>query len=143
MKFNDCPLRHELKEGLLQYERDTNISSHSLVESLIEDFLYKNDYLTVGFDNEDVPPLSELIMPRPKYTQIRPNGKLKVHKHVNGKMYVYCTCDYGDAKPIISFLESKNWDLKYSTGQTKLKGKKQVEFLFNEIEKENELMETK
>ena len=43
MKFNNYPLRNELKEGLLQYERDTNIPPHSLVESLIEKFLIKEE----------------------------------------------------------------------------------------------------
>lgn len=142
MKFNNYPLRNELKEGLLQYERDTNIPLHSLVESLIEKFLIKEEYLIIGAGDEVIPFPTELNEPHLKYTNIRSNGKLRVRKYVNGKLYTYCTCDYKNAKPIITFLESKDWDLKYSASRTKLKGEKQVDFLFNEMEKESELMET-
>lgn len=142
MKFNNYPLRDELKEGLIQYERDTNVSPHLLVESLIEKFLYKQGYLTVGFDDGELPSLIELINPRIKHTTIRENGKLRIEKIMNGVHGFYGTASYDDAKIIVDFLISKNWDLKYSTRQTKLKGEKQIEFLLSEIEKESELMET-
>lgn len=136
MKFNNYSLRNELKEGLLQYERDTGVSPHSLVESLIEKFLYKHGYLTVGFDDKELPPLSELIKPRIKHTTVRENGKLRIEKMVNGIHGFYGTCSYDDAESIVDFLIRKDWDLKYTTSNTKLKGQKQIDFLLNEIEKE-------
>lgn len=142
MKFNNCRLRNELKEGLLQYERDTNVSPHSIVESLIEKFLYNQGYLGVGFDDKELPSLTELINPRIKHTTVRENGKLLIEKWVDGVHGFYGTCQYDEAKIIVDFLISKNWDLKYATSNTKLKGQKQIDFLFNEIEKENVLKET-
>ena len=141
MKFNNYPLRNELKEGLLHFERDTNVSPHFLVESLIEKFLYKRGYLSIGFDDKELPSLDELIKPRIKHTTMRENGKLRIEKMVDGVHGFYGTCSYDEAKIIVDFLISKNWDLKYSTSQTKLKGKKQINFLLTEIEKERELKE--
>ena len=138
MKFNNCLLRNELKEGLLQYERDTNVSPHFLVESLIEKFLYKHGYLTVGFDDEELPSLTELINPHIKHTTVRENGKLRIEKMIDGVHGFYGTASYDEAKIIVDFLISKNWDLKYTTRNTKLKGQKQIDFLLNEIKKEKE-----
>lgn len=139
MKFNDCPLRNELKEGLLQYERDTNISPFSLIESLIEEFLYKNEYLVVGVGDKEVPFPAELNQTRIKYARPRKNGHVQIRKQINGRVENFGNCCYSDAEILIKFLESKNWDIKYSTKKTKLRGKKQIDFLFNEIEKEKKV----
>lgn len=142
MKFNNCLLRNELKEGLLQYERDTNISPHFLVESLIENFLIKEEYLIVGAGEGDVPFPTELNQPKIRYANRTPNGKFEIRKTKGGKNLHFGRFNYNDSKIVVEFLESKNWDSKYSTSQTQLKGKKQSDFLFKEIEKENELKET-
>ena len=42
-------------------------------------------------------------------------------------------------KEVASFLKRNGWDLKYSTSQTKLRGQKQIDYLFEEMEKEKEL----
>lgn len=142
MKFNNYPLRNELKEGLLQYERDTNISPHSLVESLIEKFLIKEEYLIVGAGDEDVPFPTELNHPPIKNVQDRGNGKFQIYRRIDGIQYRYGTGKYDEVKILVEFLKSKNWDLKYSTIRTKLKGRKQIDFLFSEMEKESELVGT-
>ena len=136
MKFNNYPLRNELKEGLLQYERDTNVSPNLLIESLIEKFLYTHGYLSVGFDDKDLPSLTELITPRIKHTTVRENGKLRIEKQIDGVHGFYGTANHNEAKIIVDFLISKNWDLKYATCNTKLKGQNQIDFLFNEMRKE-------
>ena len=136
MKFNGCPLRNELKEGLLRYERDNNVSPHSIVEDLIEEFLYKNKYLVIGAGDEEVPFPSELNKPHIKHAEIRANGRVQIRKTLNGTKYHYGTCNYEDAVMFIDFLKSKGWDVKYSTSQTKLKRQKQLDFLLNEIKKE-------
>lgn len=140
MKFNDCPLRNELKQGLLQYERDTNISPLSIIESLIEDFLYKNEYLTVGGGDEEVPFPTELIKPRLPHTTFKTaNKKWYIQKRHGKQMSYYAYFEeerYEEAKMIIEFLKGKNWDLKYTMKQTNLSGNEQFDFLLNEIEKE-------
>lgn len=142
MKFNEQSLKDELANGLLEYERDTNLSPFSVVESLIEKFLFKKGYLSYGAGDNKVSFPCKLNQPRFKYTRFRKNGKLQVRKQIGGKVYNFGICEYGEAEMIIEFLKSKNWDIKYSTFQTKLRSKKQIEFLLNEIEKENELKET-
>lgn len=143
MRFNNCPLKNELKEGLLQYERDTKISPFSLVESLIEEFLYKKGYLVVGAADENVPFPYELNKPSIPYATLDNNGKYTIRKTVDGKIYYFGFCDYEDAKVIVEFLERKKWDIKYTTKKTKLKGKKHIKFLLNEIEKEKRVDKSK
>ena len=138
MKSKNCVLKTELMEGLLQYERDTNLSPKSIIESLVEDFLYNKGYLTIGVEDNSIPFPDELNKPlHLKYTSNFRNGKLQVRKNIEGKGICFASCDYDTAKIIIEFLERKGWDLKYSIPQTKLKGEKQVEFLLNEIKKED------
>ena len=141
MKFNDCPLRDELRQGMAQYERDTNVSPLSLIESLIEDFLYKQGYLVVVGD-EEVPFPTELIKPRLPHTTFKSSSKKWCIQKRYGKTivaYAYFEEDrYEEAKKVIQFLKSKNWDLKYSIKQTKLSGKEQFDFLLSEVEKEKE-----
>ena len=142
MKFNNCPLKNELKEGLLQYERDTNIPPHSLIESLIEKFLYKKGYLVVGAGSENVPFPCELNKPPLHHATLNRNGKYIIRHTINGTRYHYGYCTYEEAIVIIDFLEEKNWDVRYSTKYSDYKGRKHIDFLFNEIEKESNLMET-
>ena len=130
-------------EGLLQYERDTNLSPQSVIESLVEDFLIKKGYLVISNSNEFISFPSELNKPPLKHTYDRGNGVLRIYYSRNGRKDNYgSTSDYNKAKIIVEFLKSKEWDLKYSVSQTKLKGKKQIEFLLSEIEKESELVGT-
>ena len=136
MKFNDCPLKNELKEGLLQYERDTNISPLSLIENLLEEFLYKKGYLVVGGGEENVPFPSELNKPPIEFTNLKKSGNLEIRKTVDGNRYSFAYCTYDEAKILVEFLKSKNWDVKYSTKHSLFKGKEHIAFLFNEMEKE-------
>lgn len=41
-----------------------------------------------------------------------------------------------EAYEVKEFIRSKNWDSKYSTNETGLKGKKYIQWLYNEMEKE-------
>lgn len=137
MKFNDCPLKSELTEGLIQYERDNNISPLSLIESLLEKFLYDEGYLVTGAGDNVVPFPSNLNHAHLKYTTIRENGNLQIRKDIGGKIYTYGAYkEYDIIKRIIEFLKSKDWNVKYSTMNTKLRGEKQIEFLLCEMEKE-------
>ena len=140
MKFNDCPLRNELKQGILKYERDTNISPLSLIESLLEDFLYKKGYLVIGNPNEEVSFPTDLIKPRLPHTTFKTsNKKWYIQKRHGRKICYYAFFEdemYDEAKLIIEFLKNENWDLKYSMKQTNLSGKDQFEFLLNKAKKE-------
>lgn len=136
MKFNEQSLKSELVDGLLEYERDSNISPFSLVESLIEKFLFKKGYLSYGAGDNEVSFPSELNKPPIPYTTLNRNGKYLVRKTINGVRYHFGFCDYGDAKIIVEFLEKKNWDLKYATQYSEYKGKTHINFLLNEIKKE-------
>ena len=118
----------------MQYERETNLSPLSLIESLIERYLYDEGYLVTGAEDEVVPFPTELNKPPLKYVRNR-SGRYALRKTVKGKLYSYGTFDYDECVRVIEFLESKHWDPKYSISNTKLYGKKQVEFLFNMIEK--------
>ena len=143
MKSKNYDLKTELMDGLCKYGRDTNLSPKSIIESLVEDFLVKKGYLVISDPEEFVSFPSELNKPPIKNTMVLPNGKLRIRKRVDTFQYSYCTANnYDEAKTIVDFLENENWNPKYSTKQTKLKGNKQLEFLLNEIEKENELKET-
>jgi len=51
MKFNGYPLKDELGEGLHIYERNTGLSAHLLIESLVEQYLIKTGIL--GSDDEE------------------------------------------------------------------------------------------
>jgi len=139
MKLEELPLKDELKEGLIKYARDNNLSLLSLLESLVEDFLIKKEYLVIC--DIDVPIEFPTIHP-PKNIFLRENGKFQVMKFINGKKRNFMSGSYADAKIVVEFLKSKEWDIKYSTSETKLRGQKQVEFLLNEIEKEEQLKET-
>lgn len=140
MTLEEVPLRDELKEGLIKYAEDNNLSPLSLLESLIEDFLIKKEYLVI-FDSDapvEFPALSPI-----KNIFLRKNGKFQVMKSINKNRMNFMSGNYEEAKTVVEFLESKEWDSKYSTSETGLRGKKQIEFLFDEIKKENEKMEGK
>jgi len=133
MILEEVPLKDELKEGLIKYARDNNISLLSLLESLIEDFLIKKEYLVIcDFDNPvEFPAISPI-----KHMWQRENGKWGVSKNIGGSGVYFGTFEYKDAKEVVLFLESKSWDLKYSTKQTGLRGQKQVDYLFKEMAKD-------
>lgn len=138
MKLEEVPLENELKQGLIKYARDNNTSPFSLLESLVEDFLIKKEYLVICDSEEPVEfPTAHPI----RNMFLRENGKFQVMKFINGKKINFMSGTYDEAKTAIDFLKRNGWDIKYSTSETKLRGKKQIDFLFNEIEKEKELKE--
>jgi len=139
MKLKNCPLRNELKKGLLNYERDNNVSPLSLIESLVEEHLYKKGYLSIVQSDEIVPFPTQLNNPPIKNVFLRENGKYQVMKFINGRKQNFMSGTYEEAKEVASFLKRNGWDLKYSTSQTKLRGQKQIDYLFEEMEKEKEL----
>lgn len=136
MNFKDCPLRNELKEGLMVYERETNLSPLSLIESLVERYLYDEGYLVTGAEYEDVDFPTKLN----KVTNVYPTpwGKFRIRREINGIRYCYGTFDYETAEKIRNFLENKGWDIRYSNSHTKLKGKEQERFLLEEIRRDYE-----
>lgn len=140
MKSKNYDLKTELMDGLCKYGRDTNISPKFIIESLVEDFLVKKGYLVISNSEEFVSFPSELNKPPIRNTSKHGNG-LQITKVVNGHRYRYGTCGYDEAKILVKFLESENWNRKYSTAQTKLKGKEHIDFLFTELEKRNNLKE--
>lgn len=138
MNFKDCPLRDELKEGLMAYERETNLSPLSLIESLVERYLYDEGYLVTGAEYEEVDFPTKLN----KVTNVYPTqwGKFRIMKDINGRSYSYGTFDYETAEEIRNFLETKGWDIRYSNSHTKLKGIEQELFLLGEIKKDEGLI---
>ena len=109
MKFNNCPLRNELKEGLVQYERDTTISPFSLIESLVEEFLYKKGYLVIGAVDEVVPFPTELNHPRIPYTSEKSPNVFYFQRWIGNNSITYgsfCEDRYEDAKKVYEFLEN-------------------------------------
>lgn len=134
MNFKDLPLKNEIKEGLLKYGKDNNAQPFNIIESLVEEFLYKNKYLVVGVGDKEVPFPQELNKPHISFVE-KNHGKYRVRRRINGYRYNFASCDYEEARLIVEFLESKNWDLKYSTKESGLNGREQVEFLLGEIEK--------
>lgn len=139
MNFKDCPLRNELKEGLRAYERETNLSPLSLIESLVERYLYDEGYLVTGAEYEEVAFPTKLNSISP-HLHLSESGKFRVRKHINGVMYSYGTFDYDVAEEVHCFLEKKGWDTRYSNAHTKLKGIEQELFLLGEIKKDEGLI---
>lgn len=131
MNSQGYKLRTELNDGLVKYGEDNNISPISIIEELVEDFLCQKDYLCSTFE----PCSSEVEKIR--YTNYDKRGKVyNIQKSITGGKY-----NYGSSKSpvivkeIICFLESVEWDIKYSTKNTGLRGTKQINFLLNEMEK--------
>ena len=132
MNSQGYKLRTELEEGLQKYGESNNLSPISIIEKLVEDFLCDEEVLCVSV--VESPSKIEKI----KNANYRKEcGAYRIRKSVDGKRIVYGqTKSPIFAKEIINFLESKEWDIKYSTKKTGLKGVAQINFLFNEMEKE-------
>ena len=139
MNFKDCPLRHELKEGLEVYERETNLSPLSLIESLVERYLYDEGYLVTGAEYEEVAFPTELNNVS-TYLHITENGRYRIRRKIGKRMEGFGTYDYEVAEEVCKFLEEKNWDIKYTNSQTKLTGKDHEMFVLNEMQKDGEGM---
>ena len=124
MNSQGYKLRTELEEGLQKYGESNNLSPLSIIEKLVEDFLCDEKVLCVSV--VESPSKIEKI----KNANYRKEcGAYRIRKSIDGKSPIF-------AKEIINFLESKEWDIKYSTKKTGLKGVAQINFLFNEMEKE-------
>ena len=134
MKSQSYKLRPELNEGLVKYGEDNNLSPISIIEELVEDLLCRKDYL--GIEIESIPSKIEKI----KNANYRNEcGAYRIRKSIDGRRFVYGqTKSSIVAKDIVHFLESVNWDTKYSTSGTGLKGEAQINFLLSEIEKQKE-----
>ena len=130
MKSQTYKLRNELDKGLRKYGEDNNLSPISIIEDLVEDFLCSKDYLEMSFAS--VPSKPEEI----KNASYRERGGYQIRKTIKGKLIWYGSCKSPViAKEIVSFLESVNWDEKYSSKKTGLKGDNQINFLLEEMEK--------
>lgn len=135
MTFQGYKLASELDEGLRKYGEENNLSPSFILNDLVESFLVDKGYLGVKSCVEDVEVAPEKI----KYAPFDKRDKRYViRKRVNGKCCTYASVNQGKGlvKEIIQFLESKNWDTKYTTKSTGLKGVEQVNFLLKEMEKE-------
>lgn len=132
MKSQGYMLRTELDDGLRRYGEDNNLSPISIIEELVEDFLCSKDYL--HFQLEPSHPKIEKI----KNAQWL-RGEYQIRKGIKNKRLTYGSSKSPTVvKEIINFLESKNWDVKYCSKNTGLKGVEQINFLLSEMEKEGE-----
>ena len=131
MNSQGYKLRTELNDGLVKYGEDNNLSPISIIEELVEDFLCQKDYLCSTFE----PCSSEVEKIR--HTNYDKRSKIyTIQKCITGLKYCYGSSKSPVIiKEIICFLESVEWDIKYSTKNTKLRGTKQINFLLNEMEK--------
>lgn len=130
MKSQTYELRDELDKGLKKYGEDNNLSPISIIEDLVEDFLCSKDYLEMSFAS--VPSKPEKIK-NAFYREDR--GVYEIQKSLNGKRHYGNTKSPVIAKEIVSFLKTVNWDKKYTTKKTGLKGDNQINFLLEEMEK--------
>ena len=128
-------LKSELEKGLRKYGEDNNLSPISIIEELVENFLTDKEYLSINPLLEKVDDPIEKI----KYASFEKKwGRYQITKQVNGKKYHYGSITQGAsiAQELVDFLESVNWDTKYSTKETGLKGIEHINFLLSEMEKE-------
>lgn len=128
-------LNSELDKGLKKYGEDNNLSPLSIVEELVEDFLIKKGYFTINITME---PKGEQPIEKIKYAGYESKKeRYQIKKHINGIQYNYGSITQGASltKELVTFLESVDWDTKYSTKETGLKGTAQINFLLNEMEK--------
>ena len=129
-------LTSELDEGLKKYGRDNNISPTFILNELVESFLIDKGYLSIkpSIKNDNTPKKIKYA-PFDKY-----RNRYFIVKWIKGKRYNYASVTQGAglAEELVQFLESKNWDIKYSTKSTGLKGTEQINFLLSEMEKEKE-----
>ena len=116
-KFPD----NELKEMSLNNWEDTNQSYYKYLESKFENHsISPKDFLKEWFSEKRV-----------FYHESKNSYQVKKH-NTNFGSYP----SFEEAKHVVYFMVDKDWDEKYSTKYTKLKGKKYREWLFSEIEKE-------
>lgn len=142
MNSKSYRLKSELDEGLTKYAEDNNLHPLSIIEDLVECFLTDKEYLSVNPLIEKKDTHIEKI----KYTYYDETKKrYQIGKFVDGKKHLYGSITQGASitREVVNFLESVNWDTKYSTSNTGLKGAEQINFLLSEMEKVNELMGTK
>lgn len=128
-------LKSELEKGLEKYGEENNLSPISIIEELVEAFLTDKEYLDVSplIEKEETP------IERIKYAFYdKTRNRYQIIKTVEGKRHTYGSITQGASltRELIDFLESVNWNTKYSTNETGLKGTEQINFLLNEMEKE-------
>ena len=134
-------LTSELDKGLKKYGEDNNLSPSFILNDLVESFLIDKGYLSIKFPIEHIEVTPEKIKNASFETKW---NRYQIQKCINGKTWSFASVTQGAriAKEIVQFLESKGWDIKYSTKSTGLRGVDQINFLLSEIEKGNELKET-
>ena len=132
MKSQSYKLKPELNNGLMKYGEDNNLSPLSIIEELVEDFLCRNDYLCVEVE------VSQPKIEKIKYAEYDKRVEsYGIRKTIDGKRRRFgASKSPRIVKDIIHFLESENWDSKYSTSNTGLYGEDQINFLLSEMEKE-------
>jgi len=137
MNSQGYKLKPELDNGLIKYGEDNNLSPISIIEELVEDFLCRNDYLCAE------PIIGPVKIEKIKNANYRKDiGAYRIRKRIRGKREEFGMIKSPRvAKDIVFFLESKNWDIKYSTKSTGLKGAEQINFLLSEMEKETERLD--
>ena len=134
MKSQSYTLRNELDEGLRRYGEDNNLSPISIIEELVEDFLCSKDYLhfQISQNNSRIEKI--------KNTRFdKRSGAYEIRRRRDGKMITYGSSKSpAVVKDIITFLESKEWDVKYYTKNTGLRGVEQINFLLSEMENDKQ-----
>lgn len=134
MNSQGYKLRTELNEGLIKYGEDNNLSPLSIIEELVEDFLCRKDYLCSTFE-----PVSQEIEKIRYADYDKRSESYGIRKSIKGQRFRFgASKSPVIVKEIICFLESVDWDTKYSVKNTKLKGTKQINFLLDEIEKQRD-----
>ena len=129
MKSQGYLLRNDLDEGLRRYGEDNNLSPISIIEELVEDFLCSKDYLhfQIGQNNSKIEKIKNAKFDkRSGAYQIRGGSPRKTYGSSKSTAVV---------KDIITFLERKDWDVKYCSKNTGLRGVEQINFLLSEMEK--------
>ena len=132
MKSQGYRLRTELDDGLRKYGEDNNLSPISIIEELVEDFLCSKDYLhfQIGQNNSKIEKIKNAKFDkRSGAYQIRGGSPRATYGSSKSPAVV---------KDIITFLESKEWDVKYCSKNTGLRGEDQINFLLSEIEKKGD-----
>lgn len=135
MKSQSYKLKPELNDGLIKYGEDNNLSPSFIINDLVETFLIDKGYLGIKIPVENIKVAPEKI----KYAYFEEKGKrYRIKKGFGSKVLCYASVTQGArlTKELIQFLESKNWDIKYSTKSTGLTGVDQINFLLSEMEKE-------
>ena len=132
MKSQSYTLRIELDEGLRRYGEDNNLSPISIIEELVEDFLCSKDYLhfQISQNNSKIEKIKNAKFDkRSGAYQIRGGSPRETYGSSKSPAVV---------KDIITFLKSKDWDVKYCSKNTGLRGVEQINFLLSEMENDKE-----